>query len=315
MANKLTGMNWLKEWIKKLEITNSDFKEKIEILSKMKPEVYNEFREWTPLKLILLNYALDVCTSIIKNHKYLFKEMYYVDLFAGSGINKIRGSEDFLIGSPLIATLNYSDDYTSMIFCEKKKIFVKALSLRLESLNKSNLSVKGEYEFCLNEIINNVNNRGVYSFFFIDPCCMEFNWESMKKVLNVRSDIIFTFMSSEIYRAVGLAKSGIGVGGGLAEMFGGDSWKNANSVEELVEIYKKNILREREDAPIRIIQIRSEQFNFCYHLFFITNRTKQDNKWLRAIDKAKEEIESNSDLVVIKALDIVKKRQTTLEDF
>ena len=103
----ITGMEWLKKWIKELEVTSSKFKDQIEQITKIKPEVYNEFREWTPLKLILLNYALNVCTTIIKNMPF-FEGMYYVDLFAGSGINKIKDKDDFRMGSPLIASLNHS---------------------------------------------------------------------------------------------------------------------------------------------------------------------------------------------------------------
>ena len=312
---KLTGMEWLKKWIKKLEVTNSKFKNEIQQITSIKPDVYNEFKEWTPLKLILLNYALDVCTTIIKNTSF-FKKSYYVDLFAGSGINKIKGTEDSLIGSPLIASLNHSDAYSSMIFCEKEPQYSEALDLRLNILKKNNLDVmKKEYELCLGNILKKVSDRNTYSFFFIDPYYMEFEWSEMKKVLQVRSDIIFTFMSSQIFREVGLVRSKIGKGENLMKLFGGDSWEPAKNADDLVEIYKKNILKERSEAPIRIIKVKSEQFNFCYHLFFITNKTKGNNKWLRAIDKAKKEIEKNSDKSVEMALNIVKKRQSELSQF
>lgn len=122
-------------------------------------------------------------------------------------------------------------------------------------------------------------------------------------------------MSSEIFRAVGLANTGIGEGEGLTKFFGDESWKAANDTDDLIEIYKKNILKERPEAPIRTIKIKSEQFNFCYHMFFITNKTKGDNQWLRAIDKVKKEIEKNSDKLVKMALNIVKKRQSELSQF
>lgn len=314
-------MEWLKKWIKELEVTNSRFKDKIEEIAKIKPETYNEFREWTPLKLILLNYALNVCTpiihKIIEKQKYIFNEMHYIDLFAGSGINKIKDSkDDFLVGSPLIATLNHSDYYNSMIFCEKEPSYNEALDLRLKVFEKDNIEVnKKDYQTCLGKILKKVRNKKTYSFFFIDPYSMEFSWDSMKRVLDVRSDVIFTFMTSEIYRAVGLAKAGVGQGEGLTRFFGNDSWKKSYSAEELVKIYESNILKERPDAPIRIIRIKSKQFNFCYHIFFITNKTKGGNNWLRAIDKAKKEIEANSDIAVMQTLDIVKKRQFELSKF
>lgn len=187
---KLTGMEWLKKWIKELEVTNSRFKDEIQQITKIKPDIYNEFKEWTPLKLILLNYTLNVCTAIIKN-THFFKKSYYVDLFAGSGINKIKGTEDFLIGSPLIASLNHSDEYSSMIFYEIEPPYSDALDLRLKVLKRNNLNViKKDYELCLGDILEKVSDRNTYSFFFIDPYCMEFKWNVMKKVLQVRSDII-----------------------------------------------------------------------------------------------------------------------------
>lgn len=311
----LTGMRWLKKWIEKLEVTSTRFKAEIQKIIDIRPEVYNEFQYWTPLKLILLNYSLNVCTSIISKTP-IFKRSYYIDLFAGSGINKIKSSKDFLIGSPLIASLNHSESYTSLIFSEIDPKFNEALRLRLGVLKKNNLIfMEKACELCIGDILDKVNRRETYSFFFIDPYGMEFSWESMKKILRVRSDILLTFMSSEIYRAVGLAKVGKSKGERITKFFGDNSWEEANSAEELVEIYKTKILNERLNAPIRIIKVQSKRFNFSYHMFFITNRTSGNNKWLRAIDKAKGEIESNSDIAVEKTLDIVKKRQLELSTF
>jgi three-Cys-motif partner protein len=313
---RLTGMEWLKKQITELETSTSRFKEQIKQIIDIDPSVYNEFRAWTPLKLILLNYSLNVCTAIIKKTGF-FKKRYYVDLFAGSGINKIKEKEDdFFIGSPLIASLNHSDAYDSMIFCEKEQGYSNVLESRLRILGKKNLKlIKEDYKSCFDEILKEVEKRNTYSFFFIDPHCMEFDWVSMKGVLEARSDIVFTFMCSEIWRAVGLTKKGMSKGESLTRFFGGESWKEANNAEELVNIYKSNILKERSSAPIRIIKIQSKKFNFCYYLFFITNLTRGENKWLRAIDKAKAEIESNSDVAVSMALDLVKGRQSELLQF
>ena len=94
----ITGMDWLKKQIKELEVTNSDFKDKIDVMLNIEPSVFNEFYPWTPLKLILLNYSLNVCTKIvskiIEEKSYIFNEMHYVDLFAWSCINKIKNSKD-----------------------------------------------------------------------------------------------------------------------------------------------------------------------------------------------------------------------------
>ena len=126
MANKLTGMDWLKVHIKKIEATNSKHSLEIKKISELEPKVYNEFQSWTPLKLILLNYVLEVCTLVIKKNSF-FKEKYFIDLFSGSGINKVKNKPDFIIGSSLIAALNFSDCYNEMIFCEKDPCHLKHL--------------------------------------------------------------------------------------------------------------------------------------------------------------------------------------------
>lgn len=309
--NKITGMDWLKKHMQSLEITNSPFKKDTDEIMKIQPEVYNEFSEWTPLKLILLNYALDFCTLI--TGKY-FDNKYYIDLFAGSGINKMKNKKDFLIGSPLISTLKYKDKFSKLFFCESNLSLFDALKERLDYFKEQKLSSSPKNcNECLDDIIKEINNNGSYSFFFIDPHCMEFNWESMKKVLNLRSDIVFTLMSSQIIRTVQLAKKYKECAGeGLGVFFGDDSWKSINDVDDLVRVYSENIVKEKNDCIVKNIKIQSKKFNFVYHMLFITHKTKNDSPWLKALEKPKKEIESNSDKSVEMALELITQRQRTL---
>lgn len=315
MTNKLTGMEWLKKHIKELEVNNSKHSIEINKIVNIQPKIYNEFQTWTPLKLILLNYALEICTLVIKNNP-IFKEKYFIDLFSGSGINKVKDKQDFLIGSPLIASLNFSNYYNEMIFCEKEPVLFGALNARINSLNKTNLTtINGDCNSNLNQIISKIDNKRVYSLFFVDPCNTEFSWNSMSNLLSARVDIIFNFMSNQIRRTIGLYHDkGYGEEQ-LNEFFGDDSWKKwigGDGDEELVKIYMQNIMKIRYDAVIKKVKIHSEKHGFCYFLLFITSKTKGDNPWLKGIDKAKEEIEANSDKSVEMALDIIKKRQKTL---
>jgi len=55
---------------------------------------------WAILKLALVAYYADVYSSIIKSR---FKKSYYVDFFAGPGLNQIRETGDIVLGSPLLA--------------------------------------------------------------------------------------------------------------------------------------------------------------------------------------------------------------------
>lgn len=317
----LTGIEWLKKHISKLEIKNSKFKEQINKIVKIKPNIYNKFQAWTPLKLVLLNYALDTCTTIIRN-KPFFKEMYYVDLFSGSGLNKINQTDNMLIGSPFIASLNFSKNYDKMFFYEKNLAFSEALAYRFKKLNLSNIQIKrGSCNDYLDELMKIVNKPNTYSFLFVDPYNTEFDWSCMKKILSINAsgingrDIIFTFMSSNIIRSVGLFKKGGSTGEDLSCFFGNDDWKIAQSIDELIEIYVRNILRERPKTIVKNIKIQSKKHGFCYHLLFITNKTKKENPWLRSIEKAKKEIEKNSDKSVEMAINIIQKKQSQLSNF
>ena len=319
---KLTGMAWLKKHIAKLEFTTSEFQNQIAAIKSIEPEICNEFHPWTPLKLVLLNYALDTCTTIIRNKKQLFKRMYCVDLFAGSGINKLKGTKDFLIGSPFIATFKYGKDYDLFYFCENDAKLCAALKKRLNTVNQSNIQILSEDCMdCLDGILQVTNKPNNYAFFFVDPFFLEFEWSAMKKVLHTQEgkligrDILFTFMSGEIMRFVGLAKKGKSEGMKLNNFFGDDSWKNITTIESAVELYKNKILQEIPYTVVRTIKIKSKKHGFCYHLFFITNKTQGNTPWIKAIDRAKQEIEKNSDKSVEMALNIIKKRQAELANF
>ena len=54
----------------------------------------------------------------------------YIDLFAGAGKARIKGTNKFLAGSPLLA-LSVSHPYDKYIFCEKDKELMKALKSRV----------------------------------------------------------------------------------------------------------------------------------------------------------------------------------------
>lgn len=315
MAEKLEGMSWLKKQIKQLEASSSKFKDTIEELKFIHPGVYNEFGYWTPLKLILLNYVFDVC-SIIINKQPIFKKMYYVDLFAGAGLNKMRETSDFLIGSPLITALTHGDKYDKMFFCENDEKLFSALKARMDYLKKNNLDyLYGDCNINLDKILKTINEeRNTYSFFFIDPYTTEISWDSMKKILQTRSDIVFTLMNTQILRNIGYANTlkSEQVINKLNNFFGDNSWKKIRSYEEINDLYIKNINKERKDAIILSVKVMSLKYGFFYDVIFITNKTKGGCPWLKAIETVKKEIESHSDEAVELAMAIIKNRQQTL---
>ena len=67
MTDKL---EWLKTQLKKLDVDTSKFSKEIRIISDVDKEIYNEFHEWTPLKLIFLHHALSIYTTIMNKSKF-----------------------------------------------------------------------------------------------------------------------------------------------------------------------------------------------------------------------------------------------------
>lgn len=304
----------VKKQIGKLETSKSKYKKIIEEIRFIYPGVFNEFESWTPLKLILLNYVFDMC-SIIINKQSFFKKMYYVDLFAGSGLNRLSETSDFLIGSPLITALTHGDKYDKMFFCENDEKLFSALEARINSLKKDNLvCVYGDSNNNLDGIMKTINEeKYAYSFFFIDPFAMEFPWSSMKKVLGVRSDVVFTLMTSQIIRSIDLANkfNDAATVNKLNAFFGDDSWRKVKSPEDINALYQNNIKKERKGAITKSIKVRSAG-GFFYDVIFITTETKGGSPWIKVLDGAKKEIETHTDKAVDLAMDIIKNRQQTL---
>ena len=107
-------MTWLDNQIKDLEETNSKFKEQISKIKNVQPEIVNNFQEATPLKLVVLDYYLKIYSAIISNYiknNLFFENMIYVDLFCGSGLDRLKSKNDILIGSPLISILNHKSKF------------------------------------------------------------------------------------------------------------------------------------------------------------------------------------------------------------
>jgi len=304
-------LSWLKKQLKRIEETNSSFNNEITQIKNIDPYVCNEFNSWTPLKLVFLNYLLDVC-AIVANKRYPLKN--YIDLFAGSGLNKIKNKhEDILIGSPFISLFNHYNKFTSFFFCEKELILFETLKKRINLLEFKNANLlQLDCNEGIDKILKQINkNNFSYNFFFIDPFNLDFSWKSMKKILSIRSDILLTFMSRASWRAFCTNEvTGYGYKS-LTNLFGDDSWKQASNEKDLLEIYKKNILKERRDAEMHSIYINSER-GVAYNLLFITHKTKGGNPWMNPIIKAGKEIEKHSAKAVEISLEIIKKRQSTL---
>src|ERR1035438_5772842 len=87
-----------------------------------------EVGPWTEDKFDLIRLYCQIFSSAMKNK---WPTRVYIDLYAGSGLCRIKGRNEVLLGSPLIA-LSVDAPFDRYIFCESDPERFAALKTRVE---------------------------------------------------------------------------------------------------------------------------------------------------------------------------------------
>lgn len=309
-----SGQSWLEQQLRKLVVLDEEIKKSLNV----KDGVVNEFMDLTPLKLAFYNYVIDIYTRIIPKFSDFFKNVYYVDLFSGSGINMIENDMTF-IGSPLIASRPKFNKFKTMFFIDLKEKYCNALEQRLNALGVTNKQIMCEdCNLRIDHILDTLKSGSSHSLIIIDPYALEIKWNTLEKLLNINSDIILTFQSRLVARAVGKALKKEESGEPLNEFFGDDSWRTITDQlkleieyeEPLMKLYVDKIRRTRVDPIIALIRIKGN--GFSYYLIFITRKTSGGSPWMKGIMQGKVEIEKEDSKAVSMVSDIISGKQRRL---
>jgi len=174
-------------------------------------DTFNPFpsRSWTVMKLLFLKmYVRDVYTPIIGKR---YKKMYFIDLFAGTGLNSYENAEFFIPGSTLVAwffatypfdriyAVGYDmpKDRPPYIWLEKRlKPFIPPKRLRV---------LRGDANKKVDEIVGELKDEakredgGVHFLAFIDPNCTEVYWSTIEKLVALEN-LAFTEISSYYFK-------------------------------------------------------------------------------------------------------------------
>lgn len=220
------------------------------------------FRNWTPLKLVALSYVVGPYLRIIGGleEKKGKVEAIYIDLFAGSGINKVEDAESLIAGSPIVAIdcANTSPKkFDRMYFVDLEEENIRALHQRLTLLSEiEEFSwIKGRYK-----LINEDANEAILKIkkeldeikyknylAFIDPYKWELRWESLEKLLEIRyGDLLITFQATLIAKEIGKYNSGRlseESVGNISKCLGAppEEWCKLNKEEALKKYYIEKI--------------------------------------------------------------------------
>jgi len=296
--------DYLEWWMDRIT-TLKGFKEEASRLYHVTNTAYKT-GAWAILKLAILAYYVDVYTTIIKAR---FAETYYLDLFAGPGLDLIKRTNDIIFGSPMIAdrATRTSKKFDKLILVEKDKTFANALEKLLPGATViSQDANSGGLDAALNMF---PKGRSVPFLAFVDPEGLEIQWETLRVLLESWSDVIINYQPSAVRRAVGSISTSESFAATLTKFFGTKDWESCNTEEDYLELYERQIKLFKDYViPIKVTGPKG----FYYYIIVAIRKTSGMQGWINAIYKAKENIEKASYKEAEKFLLIFSGKQRTL---
>jgi three-Cys-motif partner protein len=168
------------------------------------PEQEDLIGKWSVEKLGLLRRYLAAYLKILTNQPWC-RGYEYIDAFAGTGKPKSRDEQRYVDGSPRIA-LSLRPPFTQYHFVEQESWRVARLEkLRAEFADRSITIYHGDCNKILREQILPqltfaTKKRAIA---FVDPFGMQFEWETMQRVAQVRTvEVILNFPVMAINRGI-----------------------------------------------------------------------------------------------------------------
>lgn len=259
------------------------------------------------MKLALIAYYIGLYSSIIKSR---FEKAYYIDFFAGPGLNRIEETNDLILGSPLLADRGpkASRKFDKLILVENNDQRVQALTKLLPSARIIPHDINAEG---VEEVLS-ILPQDVPSLVFVDPEGSEIHWKTVERILSRWCDVMINFQSSGIGRTVASARNSPSYGVTLDHFFGTREWRDCHGEGDLLDLYVAQLSRHREVViPIKV----QGPGIFHYHIIVAVRKTKGSQGWVEAIHRAKTKIEAATSGDVKPLLDVYHKRQTTLTIF
>lgn len=300
---KETYLDW---WQRRIR-TLSGFEDEAKRLFAVTGVAYSVKGPWVVMKLALIAYYIGLYSSIIKSR---FEKAYYVDFFAGPGLNRIEDTDDLILGSPLLADRGpkAGRKFDKLILVENDDRRVNALGklLPLAQVIPHDINARGVEEVLSSLPLN------VPSLVFVDPEGLEIHWKTLERILSRWCDVIINFQSSGIQRTVASARNSLAYDATLDHFFGTWQWRDCQTEEDLLDLYVAQLGKHRDVVvPIRV----QGPGIFHYHIIIAVRKTKGSQTWVEAIYRAKTKIEEAASGDVKPLLDVYYKRQMTLTTF
>ncbi len=250
------------------------------------------------LKYIPLMWWTDIYTTIQggRRDKGHIDAIYYIDIFAGSGITRLKNAEGIYPGSPIVAYYFAKRKYDLMLLNEKDKgrasVLKKSMKI-IEKLNKKKLSyhiyqydakrfVKGIDRFLKERYGDDTSKYHLFIFAdFEGPSDLE--WKYLGRLLRHDGDIIVNFQISGVLRNKDNKTF-------LNKVYGSDfNIKTGRDESYYLEQYIERLKSTGREMTSEIL-IRDKTFH--YYLILSAKKTQRGSPWFKAWLQLKSWIES-----------------------
>lgn len=287
-------------------------------LSIIHPDVFYETGEWSIIKLLALQRFVNIYTKIIKGPKQskIFDNMYYIDLFAGSGLCKVGKAKDITAGSAVIAATQCYHPFDKYFLVEKNPESAYALNDRIKTLTSDYVLFNRDCNDCIDEIIGELRTKDHY-LAFVDCQGLDISWVTMKKLFSKNGDVLFNFQTQGVCRIPAKIRNRSQGWEACTEkmnwFFGDGRWRKCKEPDHLLLAYMNKIREEssREIVlPLPVIGPRG----YRYDVILATRRTRHGSPWIKPMEELKNKMGGYKPEIVKQTLDFLMKRQLTLNN-
>lgn len=262
-------------------------------------ERLNSFNPMTVLKLGVLAAGVDVYTKIATVD---FEHTHYIDGLAGSGLTKISGRDEYVVGSPIVTAAVMHEPFKQMHFIEEDPDHRNSLQNCLDYVvDESDISLSdemytihaGDANEIIPKIINDIQDEtpgyfeGANVFGFLDNEGPNIEWKTLNRLSDPYGDLLITFPSTGISRRRGKDKENE-----IAPFFRGARWKNKMDEDWYRECYMRDLsdIGKGKQEYVRI-NSRDESGRFYYDMIYATRHTPNGSPWINAIQSVKSRVE------------------------
>lgn len=139
-----------------------------------------EIGEWGRQKYMRLWIYADIFTTAMREKH---QQLVYVDLFSGAGKACIRGTDEWVLGSPLLA-LSLKHRFSKYILCEQDPAKARALEKRVERVAGGTPFVvfDGNVNTRVEQILSHIPDGSTLSLCFADPFSLDLRLQTLRRL-------------------------------------------------------------------------------------------------------------------------------------